>query len=109
MENTDQITSLDYARQLDQQDELREFRDQFHYPLQANEEPHIYLCGNSLGLQPKSTKGALEQELQSWQQLGVEGHFQGKNPWVPYHEYLTESMSAIVGCLLYTSPSPRDS
>ena len=97
MENTDQITSLDYARQLDQQDELREFRDQFHYPLQANEEPHIYFCGNSLGLQPKSTKGALEQELQSWQQLGVEGHFQGKNPWVPYHEYLTESMSAIVG------------
>jgi kynureninase len=89
--------SRDHAIRKDAQDYLRSFRELFHIPKQANGEEHIYLCGNSLGLQAKSTKEALHQELQSWQDLGVEGHFHGKNPWVPYHEYLTEAMSDIVG------------
>jgi len=87
----------EYAIKKDEADPLRSFRDLFHIPTQANGDEHIYLCGNSLGLQPKSTKEALLQELQSWQNLGVEGHFHGKNPWVPYHEYLTEVMADIVG------------
>ena len=57
----------------------------------------IYLCGNSLGLQPKRTKAYLNQELEDWAKLGVEGHEHAKNPWMPYHEFLSESYSKIVG------------
>ncbi len=94
-------TTIDHARQKDAQDPLRSFRELFHIPKQANGEEYVYLCGNSLGLQPKSTRKAISQELQSWQDLGVEGHFQGKNPWVPYHEYLTEAMAEVVGAKLH--------
>lgn len=85
------------ALQLDKQDELHVLRDQFHLPLQENGEYYIYLCGNSLGLQPKSTEAALAQELEDWKNLGVEGHFHAKNPWMPYHEFLTEAMAKVVG------------
>lgn len=91
------LTDLAYAQALDQQDELADFRQQFHLPLQKNGQPFIYLCGNSLGLQPKSTAAALQQELIDWQNLGVEGHFHAKNPWMPYHEFLTEAMARVVG------------
>jgi len=94
---TEHKLDLDYAHALDSQDELKAYRDQFHMPLQKNGEPFIYLCGNSLGLQPKSTQAALEQELKDWQSLGVEGHFHAKNPWLPYHEFLTQAMAKVVG------------
>jgi kynureninase len=57
----------------------------------------LYFTGNSLGLQPKTTKAAIEQELLDWANLGVQGHLEAKNPWMPYHEFLTESMAKIVG------------
>jgi kynureninase len=57
----------------------------------------LYFTGNSLGLQPKDTKKYIQQELDDWAKLGVEGHFEAKNPWMPYHEFLTETMSEIVG------------
>ena len=94
---TEHQASLEYARSLDAQDELKSYRDKFHLPLQKNGEPYVYLCGNSLGLQPKSTKEAIEQELQDWKNLGVEGHFHAKNPWLPYHEFLTQAMAKVVG------------
>lgn len=87
----------EYAQSQDDKDPMRGFRDRFHLPRQANGEPFIYLCGNSLGLQPKSTKAAIDQELLDWQNLGVEGHLHAKNPWLPYHEFLTEKMAEIVG------------
>ena len=65
--------------------------------MQENGKPYVYLCGNSLGLQPKSTKKYLLQELEDWGNLGVEGHFHAKNPWMPYHEFLTEKMAKVVG------------
>lgn len=89
--------NLAYARELDKQDELRSFRNEFHLPVQPNGQPYIYLCGNSLGLQPKATEQVLQQELTDWQHLGVEGHFHAKNPWMPYHEFLTNSMAKVVG------------
>ena len=89
--------TLAYAREQDQKDVLHKYRDQFHLPMQANGNPFIYLCGNSLGLQPKSTAAHLQQELLDWQNLGVEGHFHAKNPWMPYHEFLTEAMAKVVG------------
>ncbi len=90
-------STLTYAQQCDEKDPLHEYREKFHLPMQNNGEPYIYLCGNSLGLQPKSTEDALMQELKDWKNLGVEGHFHAKNPWMPYHEFLTAHMATIVG------------
>ena len=91
------ISSLEYARKLDAQDPLHDLRERFYLPSQKNGEPFIYLCGNSLGLQPKATKELVLQELSDWKELGVEGHFHAKNPWMPYHEFLTEAMAKVVG------------
>lgn len=90
-------TGLEFAKQLDENDALSGFRNKFHIPKKQNGEPLIYMCGNSLGLQPKSMSGYIDQELEDWANLGVEGHTQAKNPWLNYHEYLTESMAKIVG------------
>ena len=88
---------LDYAKQQDQLDELSSYRNKFHIPKDENGNELIYLCGNSLGLQPKSTKEYINQELNDWANLGVEGHLEAKNPWLPYHEFLAESMANLVG------------
>jgi len=88
--------TLSYARELDQKDPLKEYRAQFWLP-QHNGEDTIYLCGNSLGLQPKATKAALIQELDHWKEHGVEGHFKGEMPWMYYHRYFVEQSAKIVG------------
>jgi len=90
-------TDLDYAKRLDASDELASYRDRFHIPKDKNGNDLIYLCGNSLGLQPRSTKAYINQELEDWANLGVEGHLEAKNPWLPYHEFLTDSMARLVG------------
>lgn len=87
----------EFALQLDSNDKLSHYRNEFHIPLQKNGKEHIYFCGNSLGLQPKRTKEFIDQEIKDWANLGVEGHLHAKNPWMPYHEFLTESYSKIVG------------
>ena len=89
--------SSSFAKNMDEQDPLKNYRERFHLPLRENGEPFIYLCGNSLGLQPKSTKEALNQELEDWANYGVEGHFHAKRPWMPYHEFLTDAMARVVG------------
>ena len=88
--------TLTFARQTDKQDPLSKFRKQFHL-LKKNEKHVIYLCGNSLGLQPKKVKAAIDQELKDWAELGVEGHFDGKNPWKYYHHFLTDKAAKVVG------------
>lgn len=90
--------SLAFAQQLDKQDSLAHFRNQFHL-IKKDGMPMVYLCGNSLGLQPKSAKAAIDQELKDWAELGVEGHFDGKNPWLYYHHFLTEKAAKVVGAL----------
>ena len=87
----------EFVLQLDVNDELEHYREKFHVPLQKNGKEHVYLCGNSLGLQAKRTKSFINQELEDWATFGVEGHVHAKNPWMPYHELLTESYSKIVG------------
>lgn len=89
--------SLAFAKQLDSQDSLATLRNQFHIPTDKNGKEWLYFTGNSLGLQPKSTEKYIQQELQDWANLGVEGHFEAKNPWLNYHEYLTEKMAKVVG------------
>lgn len=88
---------LNFALELDQNDELATYRNEFHLPKNKDGSPFIYMTGNSLGLQPKTTKDYINQELEDWAQLGVEGHFEAKNPWLPYHEFLTGSMAQVVG------------
>ena len=89
--------SRDFALELDKNDPLLSYQEKFHFPLQENGEKHIYLCGNSLGLQSKNTESFVIQELDDWKKLGVEGHFQARKPWLPYHEFLSESYSKIIG------------
>ncbi|MGZ3884905.1 MAG: kynureninase [Bacteroidia bacterium] len=84
------------AKQLDQNDPLKSFRSRFHFP-QHNGQEVVYFTGNSLGLQPKTTQAFIQQELNDWAKHGVEGHFLAKNPWMPYHEFLTEKMARLVG------------
>lgn len=90
-------SGLQYAKEQDQNDALASYRNQFHIPKDKDGNPWLYFTGNSLGLQPKSTQKYIQQELDDWANLGVEGHFEAKNPWMPYHEFLTESMAKIVG------------
>jgi len=87
----------EFALMLDSEDELRKYKNQFHIPLQKNGKEHIYFCGNSLGLQPKITKEFINQEINDWANLGVEGHTNASNPWLPYHEFLSKSYAKIVG------------
>lgn len=87
----------EFAAQMDAADPLAEYREKFHIPLTKAGTPSIYFCGNSLGLQPKATESALLQELKDWQDLGVEGHFEARNPWLPYHEFLTRQYAHIMG------------
>ena len=90
-------TTLSFAKLEDELDQLSGYRDKFHIPKDKNGNELIYLCGNSLGLQPKTTKAYLEQELLDWANLGVEGHTHAKNPWLNYHELLTPKMAKLVG------------
>lgn len=87
----------DFASELDRNDTLSSFRDQFIFPKNSLGEEQIYLCGNSLGLQPKSAKKAIENELEDWGQWGVEGHFHSRKPWFHYHKFLTAYAAEIAG------------
>jgi kynureninase len=89
--------TLAFAKQQDAADPLSHVRNQFHIPKDKNGNEWLYFTGNSLGLQPKSTKEYINQELEDWANLGVEGHFEAKNPWIHYHEFLTDKMAKIVG------------
>src|SRR5256886_3887292 len=86
-----------FAQQLDAEDPLRSFRDRFHLPVGANDEPLIYFAGNSLGLMPKSGKQIVEQELEDWAKLGLDAHLNAKTPWYSYHETLREPAARLVG------------
>ena len=85
-----------HALALDAADPLAAFRDEFHLPPHGDGE-QLYFCGNSLGLQPKAVRAALMSELDDWARLGVEAHFRGQHPWMPYHEFVRDSLAACVG------------
>ena len=93
LENT-----LAHAQQLDAKDPLKSFRDKFHFP-NFHENTIRYFTGNSLGLQPKSTREYIIEELDAWAKYGVEGHFLAKKPWFACHENLTEKAAKVVGAL----------
>ena len=90
------LFSEEWATQKDIKDRLQSFRNKFYLPQHAGQDV-VYFAGNSLGLQPKTTQSYIEQELNDWREFGVEGHFLAKNPWVSYHEILTEKTAKLVG------------
>jgi kynureninase len=88
-----------YAEQQDRADPLARLRDEFHLPTGPHGATAVYLCGHSLGLQPKRTAGIMQEELDVWARLGVEGHFAAQRPWVSYHELLTPGLAMLAGAL----------
>ncbi|MCZ4222822.1 kynureninase [Pedobacter rhodius] len=88
--------NLAFAKTQDEADELKDFRNQFLFPKHNNKE-FIYLCGNSLGLQPKVAKAVLGSQLDNWANYAVEGWFDGDQPWMFYHKELKKLMAPIVG------------
>ena len=91
------INNIQFAKNLDKKDPLRDFKNLFHIPKDLKGNDLIYFCGNSLGLQPKSTKNYIDTEINEWANLGVKGWGKAKNNWLNYHSYLTNQMANIVG------------
>lgn len=88
--------TLAFTQQLDEQDNLKQFRSKFHIPQHEGKDTY-YFTGNSLGLQPKSASVYLQEEMDSWANLAVEGHFYGKNPWTKYHDFFPPLLAPIMG------------
>lgn len=88
--------TLSYAKELDRIDPLQKFRDRFYFP-QLNGKNVIYFTGNSLGLQPKNAKDFVDEVMEDWKNLAVEGHFHSKKPWWDYHERLAKPLANIIG------------
>ena len=88
----------DKAEELDAQDELASFRQEFHFPVKDGK-PLLYFTGNSLGLQPRSAQKIVNEEMEDWRNLGVEGHMTSRRPWFSYHQQFKEPLSKIVGAL----------
>jgi kynureninase len=97
MKLKDYKSELSFAKELDQSDPLKIYREKFLIPKDKSGKETIYLAGNSLGLQPKTVRAYVEQELKDWETFAVEGHTQAKNPWLPYHEFLTDQTAKLVG------------
>jgi kynureninase len=91
--------TLDFARRMDAADPLARYRDRFLIPRGPDGAEWVYLAGHSLGLQPKTAREYVERELLHWEQLAVEGHFHGPQPWVPYIDLLSGPTARLVGAL----------
>jgi kynureninase len=89
--------TLEFAKQLDQQDPLQKRRDSFYIPLDESGKPKIYFTGNSLGLQPKHAQSYIDQEMKDWADMGSKGHLHAQNPWLHYHKLLKKGLAAVVG------------
>ena len=89
--------SLQIAQIFDQADKLNHFRQRFSFPQTDQGKDCLYFAGHSLGLMPKQTREFINSELMDWENYGVEGHFEGAYPWLPYHEFVTKSLAKLVG------------
>ncbi|HWM27835.1 MAG TPA: kynureninase, partial [Woeseiaceae bacterium] len=90
-------THRDCALSMDAADQLASFRECFNFPDGEHGLGPVYLCGHSLGLQPKDAVSYVQEELDDWARLGVEGHFRSRRPWLPYHRFATAGLAALAG------------
>ena len=86
-----------FAERQDRADALAKMRDAFRIPTRADGTEQVYLCGHSLGLQPKGVGSVVQEELESWAQRAVDGHFESQRPWLSYHERFAPSLARLVG------------
>ena len=86
----------EFALELDSKDELSVFRDEFIFP-KHNEKNVIYFTGNSLGLQSKRSRKYVDEVMDDWASLAVEGHFHANKPWWDYHERFAHPLGKLVG------------
>jgi kynureninase len=87
----------DFARAMDESDPLAPMRSNYLIPKHSDGSEVIYFTGNSLGLQPAGVRSYLEEEMEDWASHGVEGHFDARRPWMPYHELFSSSLARLVG------------
>eukprot|EP00002_Diphylleia_rotans_P034413 TRINITY_DN738_c0_g1_i1.p1 TRINITY_DN738_c0_g1~~TRINITY_DN738_c0_g1_i1.p1 ORF type:complete len:486 (+),score=88.27 TRINITY_DN738_c0_g1_i1:73-1530(+) len=89
------------AQHLDNADQLRSFRSEFLLPPSDPSDPQspssIYLCGHSLGAQPRTSLQYVQEEFAEWQRYGVKGHFEAKRPWVAINESLSKLCCGLFG------------
>ena len=88
--------SLAFAQKQDTEDKLHKYRNEFHFPKVSGKD-FIYFAGNSLGLQPKTTQRYIDEVMNDWKELAVEGHFHANRPWWDYHERLAKPLAKVVG------------
>ena len=89
----------EFAQSMDNSDVLREFRNQFNFPGDRDGRRNIYVCGNSLGLQPKIAVQYVTDVLSDWAHMGVAGHFDAKRPWLGYHRLAAKGFAELAGAL----------
>ena len=89
--------NLEFAKKSDKNDLLKKFRRKFYFP-EYKKKKAVYLCGNSLGLLSKNVKDAIDDELNDWKKLAINGYQHAKNPWLYYQHYFKKSLSLMVGC-----------
>jgi kynureninase len=89
--------SLADARQRDAADSLAGLAEEFHHPRRSDGSRYIYLCGHSLGLQPRRAADYIRQELEDWAHAGVLGHEEATRPWIPYHRHAAAPLAELVG------------
>jgi len=98
---SDYQATTEWAQRRDAADPLRAFRDEFLIPPHGSSDgktvDSVYFCGNSLGLQARGVREAVTAELDYWAELGVEGHFKGRQPWLNYEDYLRDDLALVVG------------
>lgn len=90
--------TLEFARKMDEEDPLKKFREKFYIPILHGKES-IYFCGNSLGLQPKTTQDMVLNEMEDWANFGKDARLHGRKPWVSYHDQLPKRLAPIIGAL----------
>jgi len=92
-----QVAARADAAQLDARDPLARYADEFHHPCDAAGRKLLYLCGHSLGLQPKRAAQYVEQEMADWRRMGVQGHHAASRPWIGYHEHVAAPLAELAG------------
>ncbi len=89
--------SRHYAEDCDRRDPLAGFRARFNFPADKNGLAPVYLCGNSLGLQPERAARYVRDELDNWARLAVEGHFRSERPWISFHRNAAKGFATLTG------------
>ncbi len=91
-----ELLSDAHARGLDAADPLGDLRDAFLIP-QHDSHAMAYFCGNSLGLQPVAARAHVDEVMDKWATLAVEGHFTGETQWMGYHALVRPALATLVG------------